>query len=130
MAPSSPQNAGPGSWFRPLLTILLLGLSVWWLTLVALRLGLEPQTDDAGNVVLDEFQRTKDILLVVLPLTTTALGYWFGAQGKTEAEAKAVEAEKEATQANAALTAVVDSSSEPQLLKQARENYPQAFEKR
>jgi hypothetical protein len=41
-------------------------LTLWWLIVVAQRLGMEPKVVD-GNVVLDEFQRAKDILLVCFP---------------------------------------------------------------
>jgi hypothetical protein len=100
------------------LTIILLALVTWWLWLVALRLSIAPTKDSAGNV-LDQYQRAKDILLVILPLSTTALGYWFGVQGKDKAEAQA-------ETANAQLTAVVDAAPEG-TLKDAMEKHPKAF---
>lgn len=94
-----------------MLTALLLGLTVWWLVLVANEMSTQPQVGSDGKVVMDEFQRAKDILLVVLPLLTTALGYWFGAAGREKAEGKADMAEKK-------LNAVIDVSDKG-TLKQA-----------
>lgn len=82
-------------WTRASLSGLLLLLTVWWLYVVANHLSVAPQTNESGEVVLDTFQRAKDILLVVLPLLTTALGYWFGAAGKEKAEQKAEAAQSE-----------------------------------
>jgi hypothetical protein len=45
-------------------------LTTWWPYVVYQHLGIKPEGDTAGKVVLDEFQRSKDILLVVLPLFT------------------------------------------------------------
>ena len=104
---------------RAMFSTLVLLLAVWWLWEVQRRLGTEPRLDDKGSVVVDEFQRAKDILLVVLPLVTTILGYWFGAQGKEKAEEKA----KEAT---AKLEAVVDASGAG-VLEKAKTMHPNAF---
>jgi hypothetical protein len=71
---------------RVVITAGLFVFVAWWLIVVARHLGDAPVVDQNGDVVLDEFQRTKDILLVVLPLLTTALGYWFGSEGKDEAD--------------------------------------------
>jgi hypothetical protein len=46
------------------------------MALVARRLGLQPTLDSNGAVVVDESQRTKDILSVVLPQFRKALAYW------------------------------------------------------
>lgn len=119
---------GDRHWFRPILTLIVVALSAWWLLEVSRRLGTAPTLDSEGNITVDEFQRAKDILLVVLPLTTITLGYWFGAQGKTAAETKADAAEKKAEEASAALTAVVATSTQPDLLRQAQQQYPQAFQ--
>jgi hypothetical protein len=107
------------TWIRGAFTLLLLVLTVWWLTVVASKLGNKPQVDESGAVTLDEFQRAKDILLVVLPLLTTALGYWFGAAGKATAEEKA---EAATTQ----LQEVLDVGGEG-LLAAAKQRNPGAF---
>jgi hypothetical protein len=105
---------------RFVLTMLLFGLAVWWLIEVASLLGAAPTKDGQGTVVVDRYQRAKDILLVVLPLVATALGYWFGAQGKEQEQQRAESARKQ-------LDAVVAASSEPDLLQRARASYPTAF---
>src|SRR5262245_2336795 len=74
---------------RFVLTLLLFALAVWWLIELAFQLGTAPTIDAQGKIVVDKFQRAKDILLVVLPLVTSALGYWFGAQGKEQEQERA-----------------------------------------
>ena len=106
---------------RSLFTLIVVALAVWWLLMVASRIGTAPTKDAQGNIVVDEYARTKDILLVVLPLVTTVYGYWFGAQGKTNAEAKADKAQRE-------FQAVV-ATGEPDLLQKAMTKYPEAFTK-
>jgi hypothetical protein len=105
---------------RAAFTAALVLVTIWWLVEVSSRLGTAPTKDDDGNIIVDEYQRAKDILLVVLPLLTTAIGYWFGAQGKDEAEAKAQKSQEETK-------AVIAASTDPQLLPRARELYPRAF---
>lgn len=107
-----------GEWTRLALTLILLAVLVWWLCEVRVRLDVEPIVKN-GAVALDPFKNAQNILLVVLPLASTALGYWFGAQGKEKAQATA-------EAASAQLNAVVDSSKEP-LLKKAMEINPKAF---
>lgn len=104
---------------RAVLTVFILAITAWWLVLVGAKLGIAPVKDATGSV-LDEYQRAKDILLVVLPLVTTAFGYWFGARGKDKAEDDAAVARRE-------LTAVLATSDNPKLLRQSRENYPDMF---
>jgi hypothetical protein len=74
-----------------LITILFAAIVVWWLYEVAQRLGLAPVVNDQGAVVLDEFQRAKDILVLVFPLLTAAGGYWLGNKGAESARAEARE---------------------------------------
>jgi hypothetical protein len=104
---------------RALLTLVLLVASLWWLGEVAGLLSTAPETDTVGNVIVDPYQRSKDILLVVLPLLTTALGHWFGAAGKAKAEDKADAAIQQ-------LHEVLDVGS-GDLLPKAKENNPRAF---
>jgi hypothetical protein len=108
------------TWIRGAVTAAILVVAAWWLVQVSNRLGTAPRTDAEGKIVVDEYQRAKDILLVVLPLVTTAIGYWFGVQGKDAAEKKA----DEATEAK---TAILATSKDPDLLKSARDKYPTAF---
>ena len=107
------------TWIRGVLTFMLLALTVWWLTQVASVLQTLPVVDASGKVSLDAFGRSKDILLVVLPLLTTALGYWFGAAGKAKAE-------DSADQAKVQLKEVLNASDKD-LLTPAKKNNPVAF---
>lgn len=116
-----------GTRIRGVITALLLGLVFWWLVVVAANLDSVPRVNAKGQVLLDEFQRSKDILLVVLPLLTTALGYWFGAAGKEKAEERAEEATRSAAEERRKLQAVLDTSPETELLNRARSAYPDAF---
>ncbi|WP_433562959.1 hypothetical protein ACQP1O_36925 [Nocardia sp. CA-151230] len=116
-----------GPVIRAAITLVLLGFTAWWLGVVASDLDVMPARDSAGDVV-DSYQRAKDILLVVLPLLTSALGYWFGVAGRAQAEAKAVQADAAAERTNLQLKTVLDTSTEPGLLDKARRQYPEAFE--
>jgi hypothetical protein len=113
-------------WIRAALTGLLFLVSTYWLLEVAGQIPAVPTRDSDGNV-LDTYQRAKDILLVVLPLLTTALGYWFGAAGRENAEAKARYAMTEASRSQQRLEGVLGSSSDQELLSKAQELYPEAF---
>ena len=120
-------------WIRGLVTLALFALSAWWLAQVSGEVGSAP-VPDANGLVLDRFQRSKDILLVVLPLLGTALGYWFGAAGRESAEGKAKQASaeaetahQEARQTEQRLTSVLATSADTDLLKRAREQHPEAF---
>jgi hypothetical protein len=74
---------------------------------------------EGGAVVLDQWSRAEDILLVVLPLFTATLAYWVGVQGTTEAK-------KEAQGAKQQLNAVLDQSP-VDVLKKAKAAHPEAF---
>jgi hypothetical protein len=100
-------------------SLITAGIAIWWLALVANRLGLKPEVNDKGIVVLDQFQRAKDILIVVLPLFSAALAYWVGSQGTAEAK-------KEAAATKQQLEAVLDQSPEG-VLKKAKETHREAF---
>lgn len=109
-----------GVYIRGTITLAVILLATWWLVEVARRIGVPPTKGPDGNVVVDGFQQAKDILLVVLPLTTTAFGYWFGAKG-------AEKAEKDADSAKREFAAVVATSPDPDLLKNAKNKYPEEF---
>ncbi len=70
-----------------------------------------------GSGVVDPFARAKDIFSLILPLVSSALGYWFGVQGKDKAEARADDATK-------TLTGVALVSTDPDLINKARDAYP------
>jgi len=102
---------------------LLVVWSIYWVT-DYFSAGI---TRDASGNVVDPYSRATDLLHTVLPLLTIALGYWFGVAGKDRAEAAAVVAQDRASAAELKLTAVVDASTESDLLKKARADYPEAF---
>ena len=102
-----------------IVSVATFALTVWWLVLVAQRLGVKAEVDASGNVTLDTYQRAKDILLVVFPLFSAALAFWVGNSGTTDAK-------KQEKVAKAQLTAVLDSSP-PNILATAKQNHPDAF---
>jgi hypothetical protein len=97
-------------------------IAVWWLFEVSRRLGIAPTPGPGGDIVVDEFQRAKDILVIVLPLFTAAIGYWVGSQGTTEAK-------KDADEARDKLEAVV-SEAPSDVLERARAKHREAFTRR
>jgi hypothetical protein len=114
------------NWERLSITVALMLLVVWGLVLVTTHLSTGIIKDGAGNVV-DTYQRSSDVLHLVLPLLTIALGYWFGAAGKERAEKRAQDAQGEATAAKQKLSVVLGMSNEPDLLDKAKAAYPEAF---
>lgn len=94
-------------------------LVAWWLYEVSTRLGKAATLDPEGNIILDEFQRAKDILIIVLPLFTAAIGYWVGNQGVSEAK-------KDAKQSEEKVNAVL-SEAPADVIERARTKYPGAF---
>lgn len=107
-------------------------LIVWWLALLAQRLGVKPVVEN-GAVVLDEFQRAKDILTVLLPLFTAAIAFFVGNQGaeKAKAEAKdakteAADARSEADQQRKKSEALLEAAPE-EVIAKARQLRPAAF---
>jgi hypothetical protein len=96
------------------LFVILWGLAVWQ------TLGKPPQyLPDGKTIQMDEFARAKDILILILPLLTTAVGYWLGSQGTAQAEVKAKQAE--------AKKDAVLSVSPPNMLAEAQKQHPDAF---
>ena len=99
-------------------TLLTALITIWWLWIVWSKIDLKPEMDN-GNVVLDQYARSKDILLVVLPLFSASLAYWVGSSGTQDAKQEAVSAKKQ-------LDAVIDAAPEG-VLKRARELHADAF---
>jgi hypothetical protein len=114
-------------WPRLSITAALMLLVVWGLVLVTMHLT-DGIVKDTNGIVVDSYQRSSDVLHIVVPLLTIALGYWFGAEGKENAEKRAAAAQTEATTARRQLTAVLGSSSEAdQLLQKAKAADAEAF---
>lgn len=82
--------------------------------------------DANGNVIIDPFQRSKDILLVVLPLFSASIAYWVGAQGTNDAKKDAKDAKEEVKKSENQLKAVL-AAVEPDALDKARMAHPEAF---
>jgi hypothetical protein len=99
-------------------TLLTGAITIWWLWIVASKIGVKPEMN-RGNVVLDQYARAKDILLVVLPLFSASLAYWVGSSGTQEAKQEAVNAKKQ-------LDAVIDVSPEG-VLGKARDKHGDAW---
>jgi len=109
-----------------IVTILTAVIAIWWLYMVATRINVQPVVNASGAVVLDEYARAKDILLVVLPLFTATLAYWVGAKGTSDAKEETAEAKKQTEKTQAQLNAVVDVSDRG-ILKNAMTEFPEAF---
>lgn len=99
-------------------TILTGVLVIWWLIEVALVLDVAPKISN-GAVALDQYQRAKDILLVVFPLFSASIAYWVGSSGTADAK-------KDASDAQVQLKAVLDQAPQG-TLSSAKEELPQAF---
>lgn len=91
---------------RLYLTFILLALLCWCLWETFKRVDVVPTVEN-GAVKLDPFKNAQTILMVVLPLATTALGYWFGAEGKEKAEKSAARANDEVTKLQESLSALI-----------------------
>jgi hypothetical protein len=98
-----------------IVTVLTFLLAVWWLWAAYRLLGQAPQIEN-GVVVLDQFQRAKDILLFVLPLFSASVAYWLGSREASEAK----EDEDEAQQR---LVALLDAA-DPGLARKAADLHP------
>ncbi len=103
-----------------LATVFVFGIVIWWLAVVLSRIGSAPTVTPSGAVIVDQYERAKDILLVVFPLATAAVGYWFGNQGRARAQ-------EQAQQAQSKVTAVLGTSDDGELLKKAAATFPAAF---
>jgi chloramphenicol 3-O-phosphotransferase len=99
-------------------TVLTGAIVIWWLVIVAQKLGVKAEVKN-GNVVLDQYGRAKDILLVVLPLFSAALAYWVGSSGTQEAKNEAAGAKQQ-------LDAVIDTAPEG-TLQRAKELHRDAW---
>jgi hypothetical protein len=125
------------TWFRGIgavvTTLVVFAILIWTLAYVFPNIGVAAQLDKDGKVVLDKFGNIKSILLVVLPLASTTIGYWLGTQGTTQAQTSAdqartdaVKATAQASSATAQLTALADLAPAG-TLQAAKEAHPEAF---
>ena len=124
-----------GSWAT---TLFVFALVFWAMYYVFQDHGTRPEIED-GQVVLDKFGNAKDVLLVVLPLASAAVGYWFGNRGIAEAntnaqaareDANAAQQQKEAAvkeQVAVVTTAAAKLPAGTDIVAEARQAHPEAF---
>jgi hypothetical protein len=118
-----------GTW---LTTLFVFVLVAWALYYVFQDHGTPAVVDSNGKVVIDKYANSKDILAVVLPLATAAVGYWFGNKGVSDANAHADDAKAQATAAQKETKAVVAAASAQlpagtDILAEAKRAHPEAF---
>lgn len=117
-----------GSWVT---TVFVFALVAWALYYVFQDHGTAPTLDSKGHVSVDRYAHAKDILDVVLPLATAAVGYWFGNKGVSDANAHADDARSQATAAQTETKAVVAAASAllpgTDVLRAAKDTHPEAF---
>lgn len=108
-------------------TVLVFILVIVWMVAVWRNLGKAPHYRK-DTLSYDEFTRAKDVLVLVLPLLTTAVGYWLGSQGTAAAQKKAETAENKASEAQKqASDAHAESARRQGQLEQLEKTHPQAF---
>lgn len=110
-------------------TILIFVFVAMWSVAVWQNLGSPPKyLPDGKTVKIDEFARAKDIFVLVLPLLTTAVGYWLGSQGTVKAQQRADDAEAAKTSAlQAASAAKSEAAATQAVLDHVKGTHPQAF---
>ncbi len=118
-----------GTWVT---TVFVFALVAWALYYVFADHGTPAVLDAHGHVTLDKYGRSKDVLSVVFPLATAAVGYWFGNKGVSDANAHADEATARATAAQKETKAVVAAASAKlppgtDILTEAKNAHPEAF---
>lgn len=107
--------------------IAVLGVMAW-LVVIAFTLDETVVLAPDGKTVLsDPFGRTKDILVIILPILTTLVGYWVGTKGMDEAKKEEAKAK---SQREAFKEVALDAGgmSAEQVYQLAREKRRIAFE--
>jgi len=115
-------------------TVISFVLVGWSLYYVFHNLGVAP-TISNGTVTANPLQSAKDVLTVVVPFASAAIGFWFGADGKVAAQNQAQQAQQQASderdratradqQKGAVLQAAPDAKA---LLDRAKDLVPEAF---
>jgi CBS domain containing-hemolysin-like protein len=115
-------------------TIISFGFVGWALFWVFRDLGVAP-TISNGTITSNPLQGAKDILTAVIPFASAAVGFWFGSDGKTQAQNQAQQAQEQAnaerdraTKADQQKGAMLQSADNAQeLLDKAKALAPEAF---
>src|SRR5450755_3899206 len=95
-----------------------------WLYFTATKVGVAPIFNSKGVATVDQYQRAKDILQIVFPLATAAVGFWFGNQQTAQAQKQADSATQRASDAHqqaqasqAKVEAILGASTDPNLMQ-------------
>ena len=114
------------------MSIALFIVVLTWIIFVGMHIGTQPVLNKDGTVQMDAYARAKDILVLLLPLLTTAAGFWLGSQGTGQAQKQAeaaTTAEKKAQdQRSAILSVAPQMPGDKDLLTVARDAHPAAFD--
>ncbi len=114
------------AWGSIVVTVLVFVAFFWTLYYLLHNISDTPKMTGT-TTIRDQFDRSKTAIGFTAPLVTLALGYWFGADGKAKAEAKAEGAVAEAKQANAETKAVLSVVQDPEIVTKARQVDSRAF---
>lgn len=120
--PTNYQGVGAG-----FCTLVVFVILIIWIVILAAHVGTAPRLVKGTSTIFDEFANLKDILLAILPLATTSLGYWYGNQQSNSAKDAATAATEEAAKAKSQLSAVLDQAPEGTLTR-AKAAHAEAFE--
>ena len=126
------------TWFKGtgtmLVTLFIFVFVGAWLYFTATKVDVAPIFNRKGVATIDQYQRAKDILQIIFPLATAAVGFWFGNQQTAQAQKQADNATKRASDAHqqaqasqAKVEAILGASSDPNLLQKATAAVPGAF---
>jgi hypothetical protein len=103
-----------------IVTLFIFAIVGAWLYFTASKVGVAPIFNSKGVPTIDQYQRAKDILQIVFPLATAAVGFWFGNQGAAQAHAQA-------RQSQAKVEAILGASNDTDLINKAKGTAPGAF---
>jgi hypothetical protein len=122
---------GAGTMMVTLFIFVIVGV---WLYFTATKVDVAPIFNSKGVATIDQYQRAKDILQIVFPLATAAVGFWFGNQQTAQAQKQADSATQRASDAHqqaqasqAKVEAILGASSDPNLMQKAAAAAPSAF---
>jgi hypothetical protein len=126
---SNQRSTGP-----MIVTLISFAIVCWALYYVFINLHTVPIVNN-GAVTLNPLQNAKDALTAVIPFASAAVGFWFGADGKSKAQDQAQQAQDQVSaerdraakaeqQKSAMLSAAPDAKD---LLDKARAIAPEAF---
>jgi hypothetical protein len=114
------------------MSIALFIVVLTWVIVVGIHIGTQPVHNKDGTVQMDAYARAKDILVLILPLLTTAAGFWLGSQGTGQAQKQAADATtvaKEAQEQRSAILSVAPSMTDgTDVLTAAKAAHPAAFD--